>query len=395
MKRKITKRRSPKGYAAPYKDGAGYRYKAVWKDENGREILIEGKPVVVSGRGSTPDMARKKAESNLDLEVAKLNALTIPKEHLMVADLCQFWLDDHKSQISYNTNVGYQRAIDGFIRPILSSVSITMLNTSHVMKIYSKIRESGLSRSVEVQVRAVGAGACDLAKSLNYVTDNPFRNLKLRKRSHALPETFTLEEIKAILETADKTGRLAYALLALLYGLRVSEQLALRWQDIDVESDTPMIFIREQIQRRTGQGLVRAKLKTKNCVRDIEIEPELLKALKKLKAVQETESAVHGPQWNPEGYLFINRSGNRMDNGMERERWTKLLADSGVEYKRRHIGRHSSALVMNNGEITSKLLGHSSMQVTVDLYGHMKRGTLTEGLSKAVQSVFTSSQSKL
>jgi integrase len=123
--------------------------------------------------------------------------------------------------------------------------------------------------------------------------------------------------------------------------------------------------------------------------------PQLLPALKKLKAVQETESAVHGPQWNPEGYLFINRSGNAMDNGMERERWRKLLADSGVEYKRRHIGRHSSALVMDDGEKSSKLLGHSSMQVTVDLYGHMKPGTLTESLSKALQSVFTSSQSEL
>ena len=51
MKNRNNKRRRPKGYAAPYKDGAGYRYKAVWKDENGREILIEGKPVVVSGRG--------------------------------------------------------------------------------------------------------------------------------------------------------------------------------------------------------------------------------------------------------------------------------------------------------------------------------------------------------
>jgi len=347
MKNKSNKKRRPKGYAAPYIDGAGFRYEAIWKDKNGKEILIDGKLVTSKGRGSTPEMAIKTAEANLNAKVARFNALTIPKEHLMIADLCQFWLDDHKSQISYNTNVGYQRAIDGFIRPILSSVSITTLSTVHVMKIYSKIRESGLSRSVEVQVRAVGAGACDLAKSLNYVTDNPFRNLKLRKRSHALPETFTLEEIKAILETSDKTGRLAYALLALLYGLRVSEQLALRWQDMDVESDTPMIF------------------------------------------------TVHGPQWNPEGYLFINRNGNPMDNGMERERWTKLLADSGVEYKRRHIGRHSSALVMNNGEITSKLLGHSSMQVTVDLYGHMKRGTLTEGLSKAVQSVFTSSKSEL
>jgi uncharacterized protein YbcI len=51
--------------------------------------------------------------------------------------------------------------------------------------------------------------------------------------------------------------------------------------------------------------------------------------------------------------------------------------------------------VINNGEISSKLLGHSSMQVTIDLYGHMKPGTLTESLSKAEESVFTSSQSEL
>ena len=391
MRNKSNKRRRSKGDAAPYKDGAGYRYEAIWKDENGKEILVDGKAVTSKGRGSTPEMAKKTAASNLKAKVAKLNAPSIPKEHLMFADLCQFWLNEHKSQIAYRTHVGYQRAIDGFIRPILPSVSITKVSPAHVMTIYSEIRKTGLSRSVEVQVRAVGVGACEMAKSLNYITDNPFKNIKVRKRTQGLPETFTIEEIKKILETANKTSRLAYAILALTYGLRVSEQLALRWRDIELESDSPMIFLREQLQRRTGQGIVRAKLKTISCNRDIPIDPELLKALKELKEIQEATSILRGPEWNPEGYLFVNRKGKQMDNRMERGRWRRLLVDSGVAYRRRHIARHSTALVISNAEVTRNLFGHSSMQTTVDLYGHMKREKIAESLSKAVQSVFTSS----
>ena len=79
MKNKNNKRRRPKGYAAPYVDGAGYRYEAIWKDKNGKEILIDGKLVTSKGRGSTPEMAIKTAEANLNAKVARLSALTIPK----------------------------------------------------------------------------------------------------------------------------------------------------------------------------------------------------------------------------------------------------------------------------------------------------------------------------
>jgi integrase len=59
-------------------------------------------------------------------------------------------------------------------------------------------------------------------------------------------------------------------------------------------------------------------------------------------------------------------------------RWNKLLAQAGVTYRKPHTLRHTYAsLLIQNGESLAYVrdqLGHASIKITVDTYGHLVPG---------------------
>lgn len=59
-------------------------------------------------------------------------------------------------------------------------------------------------------------------------------------------------------------------------------------------------------------------------------------------------------------------------------RWTKLLNQGGVTYRKPHMLRHTYAsLLIQNGESLAYVrdqLGHASIKITVDTYGHLVPG---------------------
>lgn len=70
-----------------------------------------------------------------------------------------------------------------------------------------------------------------------------------------------------------------YTLWVLLTSLgpRISEALAVKWSDIDFARGT--IAITTQVQRQTGKGVVRKRLKTKLSRRTLKMPARLIYAL--------------------------------------------------------------------------------------------------------------------
>jgi hypothetical protein len=65
-------------------------------------------------------------------------------------------------------------------------------------------------------------------------------------------------------------------------------------------------------------------------------------------------------------------------------RWTKLLNQAGITYRKPHALRHTYAsLLIQNGESLAYVkgqLGHSSIKITVDTYGHLAPGGIRQRL---------------
>jgi integrase len=93
------------------------------------------------------------------------------------------------------------------------------------------------------------------------------------------------------------------------------------------------------------------------------------------------------PEW-----IFTNEVGNRMDPDNFRKRvWPKLLEKAGLRHLRIHDLRHTFAsLLIQQGEslvYVMEQMGHNSIRVTVDIYGHLVPGGNKAAVDRLDQAV--------
>lgn len=101
----------------------------------------------------------------------------------------------------------------------------------------------------------------------------------------------------------------------------------------------------------------------------------LTAALRKHRETQNLERMVAGSDWQDFDLIFAQPNGRPLDKHSDYEAWTRLLSDAGVRHIRLHDGRHTAAtLLLTAGvhpRVVMKLLGHSQMRTTTDIYSHV------------------------
>jgi len=108
--------------------------------------------------------------------------------------------------------------------------------------------------------------------------------------------------------------------------------------------------------------------------------------LKKLRTDRKAEKLSKGWDEMPE-WVFINEEGGILDKDNLRKRvFYKCLEKAGVRRVRFHDLRHTYAsLLLQQGEspqYVQSQLGHSSIQVTVDIYGHLIPGANRQAVNR-------------
>ena len=100
--------------------------------------------------------------------------------------------------------------------------------------------------------------------------------------------------------------------------------------------------------------------------------PDLVAQLRSLRQARQDEALAGG---SPMKWVFVNGVGNPINTDTLRQRqWKKLIAEAGVPdfglYGLRHTGISHDLLDGRNIFVVSREAGHSSIQVTLDRYGH-------------------------
>jgi integrase len=179
--------------------------------------------------------------------------------------------------------------------------------------------------------------------------------------------------------------------MAILTGMRRGELLGLQWGDIDWNSNT--IFVRRSLYWAANNAVKEGELrfefvspKTKRSVRAVVMSPELKRALE-IHKMTCTES--------PYDLVFCNREGNPIDpDNMVKREFHPTLVAAGLRQIRFHDLRHSyTSLLIAQGEnikFIQSQLGHSSIQTTLDRYGHLLPVTQQGVGARIDQQVFSS-----
>lgn len=334
--------------------------------------------------------AMRKLEQNKSKKLASFSISQIPLHLLKVSDYLDDWLN--RNQISrglaYKTSTGYRAALNQWVLPRIGHLKLHELKRSHIEGIFLAVASSGKSRSTQVQIKSVLEPALRDAVSDGYLSASPYLNIRLLPKKQSLPAYHDLKSVKAILQAAQFTSHPLRWHLAIVYGLRQSEVLGLRWSDINLDSETPQIHIQLQLQRQTGKGLVLAKLKSFKSNRHIPLIDVTVDQLKRLRDAFDFSRALHGDQWNPQGFVFATPAGKAIDQANDRKTWIKLLDAAQANYLPLKSARATFATHLNNLGASNNLLGHAALGVTDKHYANNTLETLQGTIQAAFERIF-------
>ena len=122
-------------------------------------------------------------------------------------------------------------------------------------------------------------------------------------------QTLDWEGARKFLEVAQSSSYYPLFLMALLTGLRRSELLALRWQDVDMEMGTLSVN-RSLVKLRTGE-LIMAPPKSGKA-RLIHLPIAAIACLKRLRKVREDNAASMRKQFTKDSLVFCNTQGSSL-----------------------------------------------------------------------------------
>ena len=166
-----------------------------------------------------------------------------------------------------------------------------------------------------------------LAKAIkrNYIKVNPVNGMELPKVEKKERAILTIKESIAFRDKNKKHPLYPAFMLQLLTGIRRGEVLGLRKKDIDYESN--LIHIRQNIVRVTGLGTIIQLPKTTNSIRSIPMTEECITLLQN-----------HQQRPNEFGLLFCNENGKPLTHATTNEplklyllRITKALRYTALE----------------------------------------------------------------
>ena len=183
----------------------------------------------------------------------------------------------------------------------------------------------------------------------------------------------TQSELSKLLKTANNQFQSDYPLLLLLCrtGMRIGEAIALKWEDLDFNNR--FITVRRAINSLRNIDTPKGA-KTRKVDMSLQLKMELEQLLLKRKIQKLENGWKEVPKW-----VFINACGKTLDKNNWRNRvFNKVVEAAGLRKIRIHDLRHTFAsLLIQAGESLAYVkdqLGHHSIQVTVDIYGHLVPG---------------------
>lgn len=102
---------------------------------------------------------------------------------------------------------------------------------------------------------------------------------------------------------------------------------------------------------------------------------------------------VAGDSWHDEDLIFASSVGTPMEPRNVNRRFNELRVMAGLDWLRLHDLRHACATyLLANGiepRIVMEILGHSTIRLTMDLYGHVlpdRLGAAASAMDRAMET---------
>lgn len=303
-----------------------------------------------------------------------------------VASFFTYWLENYcEPNLAPNTIQGYQININKHIIPYIGNIPMLKLAPRHIQDLYTTLLKEGLSPTSVRYVHNNIHKALAYGVKMQFIPKNPSDMLEPPKPDDYEATVLNPDQILVLLQNC--AGQEIYwpVLLAVTLGLRRGEALALRWEDVDLENQ--MIFIRHSALCRSMKNFEISKTKSKTSVRTLLLPNYVAQCLSLRYQLLTVRRETLGEGYNPYNVVCFRETGDPYTANALQHHFRSVIEKAKLPPIRFHDLRHSNAtLLLRNGipaKIVSTMLGHSSIQLTMDTYSHVVPD-MQEGATKAV-----------
>lgn len=313
--------------------------------------------------------------------------------NMTVDDWYNVWIQNYKEGVVRdNTSKNYKLRYQLNIKQEIGYMKLRDVRQLDCQKVINHMCDTnkyklGTIKLTKVTLHALFKGAVDN----EYLSKNPAVALKIKERSGEREErrVLTREEQEVFKEYAGKTLYKNAYCLVLETGLRCGEVSGLQWQDVDF--DNKYIYVRHTLLQNTEKGgFYLGDPKTRESRRKIPLTNEAINILKDQEVLQK-KLKLKSTHWNKEwnSLVFTTTNGSPVGHSTFRNLMVRIVnninfdrkcsSDDGdyeeFEHCYMHSLRHTFATrCIENGiqpKTLQKILGHSSINITMDLYVHV------------------------
>lgn len=298
------------------------------------------------------------------------------------------WIEKKKPYVKGSTLASYKLTIKKHLLREFGDLEINNIDNEIVTKYAFSLLDNGLSiKSVQdiiIILKTILKQATIDGYSQSKIIEVKYPKIYSDNFKKQKIETFNENDYTKLINYCKEhiTNKNLGILIVAYSGMRIGEICALKWEDIDIDNE--VIKIDKTLQRiytdderdEDNTKIVIQSAKTENSNRNIPIISDLMRILRPLVKL-----------YNPNFYILSNEE-KPIEPRVYREYYRRLLNKLKIKYLKFHGLRHSFATrCISKGidvKTVSDILGHSKVEITMNLYVHPNN----EDKKKAIQKAF-------
>ena len=350
----------------------------------------------VGSRREVAEQVRRQIEAKLAL--GDLAVFGDDEERQTFGSYADKWLKDYaRVECKTSTADGYEGVVEQYLRPRFGNRALDQIKRDDIKAMINELVAKDLSRNTVRNALCVIRGIFNDAIEGGIVEVNPAARLgrftRTAKTAEVKGTSLTPAEAEQFLQAAKEICPEYHPLflMALRAGLRRGELVAVQWGDIQFgrdEHDANRFTVVQHNYVRREHTTTKSKKS-----RRVDMSRELRRVLIELRDKRLLEAFLSGKNDISEELVFPSPEGSILDpDNLYHRYFQPVLSKAGLRKIRLHDLRHTfgSLLIQSGASIVyvKEQMGHSSIQVTVDIYGHLipsANVSFVDRLDEAVQ----------